>query len=68
MVPGSFIVLRAARASRMIRLWRLTLPGSPNMLPRANLTSKARGGLIRAILSGAFPMEMVGIPASSTIR
>jgi hypothetical protein len=38
------------------------------MLPRPNLTRSARGGLMFAIRSGSFPMEIVQKPDSSAAR
>ena len=68
MVPGWVIVSKALSASRIIFRWRLWFKGSPSMLPRGNFTTKARGGRTRAIRSGMFPIEMVGIPLPSAIR
>ena len=68
MVPGMSIVFRASKLSKTMRRWRSTFPGSPNMLPRLNLTRSARGGLIFAMGSGSFPMEIVQKPDSSAAR
>ncbi len=51
-----------------MRRWRSTLPGSPNMLPRPNLTRSDRGGLILAMRSGSLPIEIVQNPAASAAR
>ena len=42
MVPGTSIVFRASKVSKTMCRWRSTFPGSPNMLPRPNLTRNAR--------------------------
>jgi hypothetical protein len=59
MVPGTSIVLRASKQSKTMRRWRSPFPGSPNMLPRPNFTRNARGGLIFAMRSASFPIEIV---------
>ena len=68
MAPGTSIVFRASKVSKKMRRWRSTFPGSPNMLPRPNLTRSALGGLIFAMRSGSFPMEIVQKPDSPAAR
>jgi hypothetical protein len=65
-VPGSFMDLRALKASLIILIWRSRSNGFPVVCPNGKFTKTDLGGLTDSVISRAELTVMVGMPPSST--